>query len=99
MVIHSMANIPPSYYHASTAILIALQGSRQANSTRPLALWPPHYRMRRLLENQKYAAAEEKFVSQASPTDPTQQLVDKRYCGAHRSEVIRVIVVPASCSC
>jgi hypothetical protein len=25
-VIHSMANIPPSYYHASTAILIANHG-------------------------------------------------------------------------
>ena len=47
----------------------ALQGSRQANPTRPLALWPPHYRMRRLLQNQKHAATEEKIVPGTQPPD------------------------------
>jgi hypothetical protein len=39
-----------------------LQHSRQVNPTKSLALWPPHYRMRGLLQNQEDAAGQEKTV-------------------------------------
>ena len=39
-----------------------LQHSRQVNPTKSLAFWPPHYRMRGLLQNQEDAAGQEKTV-------------------------------------
>jgi hypothetical protein len=34
-----------------------------------LALWPPHYGMRRLLQNQNHAATEEKVVQETQSPD------------------------------
>ena len=39
-----------------------LHDPRQVNPTKSLALWPPHYRMRGLLQNQEDATGQEKTV-------------------------------------
>jgi len=52
-----------------------LQHSRQVNSTKSLALWPPHYRMRGLLQNQEDAAGQEKTVQGTQASNLAVSLV------------------------
>jgi hypothetical protein len=52
-----------------------LQHSWQANPTESLARWPPHYRMRGLLQNQEDAAPEEKALQGTQAPDFSATLV------------------------